>query len=71
MEHESAEEAMHIMHGSPLGESQMEAHIESVMDMWLTLGLVITGEHKDAQKYSMVVVDTYPHEMLEVDGIIL
>ena len=39
VEHESPEEeAMHIMHDSPLGESQMEAHIESVVDMRLTLG---------------------------------
>ena len=34
MEPESVEEdAMHIMHDSPLRESQMEAHIESMMDM--------------------------------------
>ena len=39
MEPESAkEDTMHIMHDSPLRESQMEAHIESMMDMWLTLG---------------------------------
>ena len=39
MEPELAEEdTMHIMHDSPLRESQMEAHIESMMDMQLTLG---------------------------------
>jgi len=38
MEHELAkEEAMHIMHDSPLGEIQMEAHTEFVMDVQLPL----------------------------------
>ena len=45
MEPVSAEEdTMHIMHDSPLGESQMEAHIESMMDMRLTLGSAIDEE---------------------------
>ena len=34
----------HIMHDSPLRESQMEAHIESMMDMQLTLGLATEEE---------------------------
>ena len=39
MEPKAAEEdTMHIMHDIPLRESQMEAHIESMMDMQLTLG---------------------------------
>ena len=49
MEPESVEEdAMHIMHDSPLGESQLEAHIESVMDMWLTVGSAIEVGQSDA-----------------------
>ena len=64
---------MHIMHDSPLGESQMEAHIESVMDMRLTLGSAIEEEQSDALTSCTVtvVVDPYPLEMLEVDGIFL
>ena len=64
---------MHIMHDSPLGESQMEAHIESMMDMWLTLGSAIEEEPSDAQTQSTVttVADPYPLQMLEVDGIVL
>ena len=63
MEPESAEEdTMHIMHDSPLGESQMEAHIESMMDMQLTLGSSIEEEQADAHTLSTVigVVDPYP-----------
>ena len=49
MEHELVEEdTMHIMRDSPVGESQMEAHIESMMDMRLTLGSAIEGEQSDA-----------------------
>ena len=49
MEPKSAkEDTMHIMHDSPLGESQMEAHIESTMVMWLTLGSTIEEEQSDA-----------------------
>ena len=60
---------MHIMHGSPFGESQMEAHIESIMDIRLTLE-PIEEEQSDAQTSSMVkvVADPYPLEVLEVDG---
>ena len=71
MEHESTEEeAMHIMHDSLLRESQMEAHIESMMDMRLTFGTTIEEEHSDAQTPSTVtaVADPYPLEVLEVDG---
>jgi len=51
----------------------MEAHIESMMDMWLTLGSTIEEEQSDAQTSSTVttVADPYPLEMLEVDGIVL
>lgn len=73
MEPESAEEdTIHIMHDSPLGESQMEAHIDSMMDMWLTLGQAIE-EQSDAQTLSAVTAVAYPYllEMLEVDGIVL
>ena len=39
VEHGAVEEdVMHIMHENPLGESQMEAHSEPVLDMWLPLG---------------------------------
>ena len=64
---------MHIMHDSPLRESQMKAHIESMMDMLLTLGSATKEEQSDAQTPSTVttVVDPYPLEMLEVDGIVL
>ena len=50
----------------------MEAHIDSMMDMWLTLGQAIE-EQSDAQTPSTVtaVTDPYPLEMLEVDGIVL
>ena len=69
---ETEEEAMYIMHDSPLGEIQMEAHIDPVMDMWLTLGSTIEEEQLDAQASSTVitVADPYSLEMLEVDGII-
>ena len=73
MEPESAEEdTMHIMHDSPLGESQVEAHTEFMMRMWLTLGSAIEEEQSDAQTWSTVtaVVDPYPLEMVEVDGIV-
>ena len=63
MEPLSAEEdTMHIMHDSPLGESQMEAHIESMMDIRLTLGSATKEEQSDAQTPSMVttVADPYP-----------
>ena len=51
----------------------MEAHIESMMDMRLTLGLATKEEQSDAQTSSTVtlVADPYPLEMLEVDGIVL
>ena len=51
----------------------MEAHIESMMDMWLTLGSAIEEEQSDAQIPSTVIAtaDPYPLEMLEVDGIVL
>ena len=64
---------MHIMHDSPLGESQMEAHIEFMMDMRLTLESAIEEEQSDAQTPSTVtaVADPYQLEMLEVDGIVL
>ena len=64
---------MHIMHDSPLRESQMEAHIESMMDMRLTLGSATEEEQSDAQTPSTVtaVANPYPLEMLEVDGIVL
>ena len=74
MEPESAEEdTMHIIHDSPLGESQMEAHIESMMDMLLTLGSTIEVEQSDAQTSCTVttVIDPYPLKVLEVDGIVL
>lgn len=74
MEHESVEEeTMHIIHDSPLRESQMEAHIESMTDMWLTLASSVEKEQSDAQTSSTVtvVVDPYPLEILEVDGIVL
>ena len=74
VEHESAEEeAMHTMHDSPWWESQMEAHIESMMDMRLTMGSAIEEEQSDALTLStmMAVADPYPLEMLEVDGIVM
>ena len=51
----------------------MEAHIESVMDMRLTLGSAIEEEQSDALTSSTVtaVADPYPLEVLEVDGIVL
>ena len=51
----------------------MGAHIESMMDMQLTLGSTIEVEQSDAQTLSMVttVADPYPLEALEVDGIVL
>ena len=42
------EDTMHIRYDSPLGENQMEAHIESMMDIWLTLGSAIEEEQLDA-----------------------
>ena len=74
VEHESVEEEpMHVMHDSPLEESEMEARIEFVMDMRLTLGSTIEEEPTDAWTSSMVtvVVDPYPQEMLEVDKVVL
>ena len=74
VEHDSAEEeAMHIMHDSPSGESEMEAQIESVVDVRLTLGSTIEEEQTNARASSMVTVvsDTHPQDMLEVDGIVL
>jgi len=69
MEPESVEEdAMHIMHDSPLRESQMEAHIESLMDMQLTLGSAFEEEQSDAQT---PIADPYLLEMLEDDGIVM
>ena len=67
------EDTMHIMHDGPLRESQMEAHTESMMDMWLTLGSATEEEQSDAQTPSTVttVANPYPLEMLEVDGIVL
>ena len=64
---------MHIMHDSHLGESHMGPHIDSMMDMRPTLGSTIEEEQSDAQTSGtvMVVVDPYPLEMLEVDGIVL
>ena len=51
----------------------MEARIESMMDMRLTLGSATKEEQSDAQTPSTVtaVADPYPLEMLEVDGIVL
>ena len=51
----------------------MEAHIESMMDMRLTLGSAIEVEQSDAQTPStvMAVADPYPLEILEVDGIVM
>ena len=74
LEPKSAEEdTMHIVHDTPLGESQMEAHIESMMDMQLTLGSAIEEEQSNALTSCTVttVADPYPLEMLEVDGIVL
>ena len=74
MEPESAEEdTMHVKHDIPLGESQMGAHIDSMLDMRLTLGSAIEVEQSDALTSSTVIVvaDTYPLEVLEVDGIVL
>ena len=74
MELESAEvDTMHIMHDSPLREIQMEAHIDSMMDMRLTLGTATEEEQSDAQTPSTVtaIADPYPLEMLGVDGIVL
>ena len=49
VEHESAEEeAMHIMHDNPLRETQMEAHIDLVVDMRLTLGSAIEEDQTNA-----------------------
>ena len=49
----------------------MEAHVESTMDIRLTLE-PIEEEQSDAQTSSTVtaVADPYPLEMLEVDGIV-
>ena len=74
MEPESEEEdAMHIMHEIPLGESYIEAHIESMMRVRLTLGSTMEEEQSDAQTSSTVtaVAGPYPLEMVEVDGIVL
>ena len=74
MEPELAEEdTMDIRHDISLGEIRMGTHIEPMMDMRLTLGLAFEEEQSDAQTPSAVtaVVDPYPIEMLEVDGIVL
>ena len=74
MEPESAEEdTIHIRHDIPLGESQMGAPIEPMRDMRLTLGSAIEVGQSDALTSSTViaVVDPYPLEMLEFDGIVL
>ena len=74
MEPELAEEdPVHIRHDIPLGESQMGAHIEPMMDMRLTLGSAFEEEQSDAQTPSTVtaIADPYPREVLEVDGIVL
>ena len=69
MEPELAEEdTIHIRHDIPLGEIQMGAHIEPMMDMRLTLGSAFEEEQSDAQT---PVADPYPLETLEVDGIVL
>ena len=51
----------------------MEAHIECMMDIRLTLGSTTKEEQSDAQTSSTVtaVADPYPLEMVEVDGIVL
>ena len=56
------EDTMHIRNDIPLGESQMGAYIESMMDMQLTLGSAIEVEQSDAQPSSTVtaVADPYP-----------
>ena len=74
MEPDSIEEdTIHINHDTPLGESQMGTHIESMRDMWLTLGSAIEVGQSDALTSSMVtaVADPNPLEVLEVDGIVL
>ena len=74
LEPESKEEdTMHIMHDSPLGESQIEAHIESVMEMRLAVGSPIEEEQLDAQTSSTVttVANAYPLEVWDVDGMVL
>ena len=74
MEPESTEEeTIHIRHDIPLGESQMGGHIEPMRDMGLTLGSAIEVGQSDALTSSTVttVVDPYPVEVLEVDGIVL
>ena len=51
----------------------MGTHIESMRDMWLTLGLAIEVGQSYAPTSSTVtaVADPYPLEVLEVDGIVL
>lgn len=74
MEQESAkEDDVHNMHDEPFGESQLEVHIEPVMDEQPSLGSAIDEEQTDVQTDSRVAVfaDTCPQEVLEVDRIIL
>ena len=74
MEPESAEEdTMDIRDDISLSEVQMGAHIESMVDMRLTLGPATEEEQSDAQTPSTVtaIANPYPLEMLEVDGIVL
>ena len=74
MEPESAEEdTMDTRHDISLGEVQMGAHIEPMMDMRLTLGSAFEVQQSDAQTPSTVTAatDPYPLEMLEVDEIVL
>lgn len=74
MEPESTEEdTIHIRYDIPLGESQMDAHIEPMRDMRLTLGSAIEVGQSDALTSSttIAVADPYPLEVLEVDGILL
>ena len=51
----------------------MDAHIEPMRDMQLTLGSAIEVEQSDALTLSAVtaLADPYPLEMLEVDEIVL
>ena len=51
----------------------MEAHIESVKDVRIPLGSAIGEEQANVWESSMVAVvaNTYPQEMLEVEGIVL
>ena len=63
------EDTRDIRHDISLGEVQMGAHIEPMMDMRLKLGSAFEGQQLDAQTPSTVTAATnpYPMEMLEVD----